>query len=139
MVNQRIALIRQIQSKAAKESSTDPNKVSSFPRSKFYHVLAIAISQARMHLEGNQSFFCKSLNIPYAANKTALLKSITELGRIDGSLTFAEIDGGLRCIAAVISIGIKENESVERFLDEIWEDLCPLLREFSQRNDWTNR
>lgn len=132
MVNQRIALIREAQNKAAKESSIDPKKVTSFPRLKFYNVLATAISQAGMHLEGNQSFFCKSLNIPYAANKVALLKAIEELGRIDGPLGLTEIDGGLRCIAAVTSIGIKEHENVERFLDEIWDDLTTLLREFDQ-------
>lgn len=134
MVNQRIALIREAQSKAAEESSISKTKISPFPRSDFYRALATAISQAGLHLEGNQSFFCKSLNIPYADNKAALLKAVNELGAMDRPLELAEIDGGLRCIAAVSSIGIREHESVERFLDEIWEDLAPIIKEYGHKS-----
>lgn len=133
MINQRIALLREAQSNAATNSTTQ-SILADFSRTHFYHAVITAIQQSGLYLEGNTHFFCEKLQLPYMHGKAELIEFIkANVAARNAPLELKEVVDGLSCINAVINIGIKGKDNIECLLDEIWGELKPLLKEITHR------
>lgn len=126
MPQKRIDLIREAASLAPLYPTTPPF-IAQYPRADFYKAVYIAIENAALYLENNNTFFCDQLQLPKVISKVALLQNVQALADFNAPLNVTDVDKGLRCISAVINIGIKGQDKIAAFTSEIWPLLKPLL------------
>lgn len=101
--------------------------IHSFPRRDFYRALYKVMQQVDLQMEQNYRYYFETLEIKDEYNKEHLLKAINELAEKDMLLSSADIDRGLRCMAATFNIVIRDEQQRAEVMEEIWGELSVLL------------